>query len=125
MDITDGLGQSLTELSEASQIGFDIDVEALPLHPLTWEVSKAIGVDPYEIAFGIGLDLELLVTFKADRLREAESVGLTAFGSARAGFTQVRAGGRPAQAGVPGRGWEHFGGDASDFVARAHRPETS
>jgi thiamine-monophosphate kinase len=117
MDITDGLGQSLKELGEASDVGFEIDAKSVPVDPLAVEVSKALSLDLDELVFGIGLDLELLVTVPRDRVGDARGCGLTTFGHVRAerGITVDRDG---HVTGIPGRGWEHFGGDVREYVSK-------
>jgi thiamine-monophosphate kinase len=116
MDITDGLGQSLRELAEASGVCLEIDADAVPVHPLAESLSASVGLDPYEVAFGIGLDLELLLAVSsADAARE---LGLIPFGrvSEGSGIRFTRDG--TSIEGVPGAGWEHFGGDARHRIAR-------
>jgi thiamine-monophosphate kinase len=118
MDITDGLGQSLAEIGEASGIGFEIDAASVPVHSLATAVAEAMGLDPYELAFSIGLDLELLVTVSPDHVDDARRCGLIPFGSVHAGRTiEFERVGHPTS-GLPGRGWEHFSGNVRDFVAR-------
>ena len=64
MDITDGVGQSIRELSEASNLNFEISSHLLPVHPATKIISEFLGVDDAQVIFGIGLDLQLIGTIK-------------------------------------------------------------
>ena len=116
MDITDGLGQSLRELSEASDIGFQISAESIPINPLALTVSDALNLDLYELVFGIGLDLELLVTIGSDGVDDARDCGVMAFGEVQVEKKIVieRNG---TKTGVPGRGWEHFGGNVREYLS--------
>jgi thiamine-monophosphate kinase len=117
MDVTDGLGQSLAEIAEASGVGLDIDADAVPIHPLALEVCDAMGLDRFDVAFGIGLDLKLLVTIAAGEEDRATERGLIPFGRAREapGLSFHRDG--RSEVRLPGRGWQHFGGDARSHIA--------
>lgn len=62
MDISDGLGQSLIELSQESNIGIEIDWASIPIPPPVASVADLLSIDPQQIIFGPGLDLELVGT---------------------------------------------------------------
>jgi thiamine-monophosphate kinase len=111
MDITDGLGQSLTEFASASSCGLRIAQDQVPLHPGVLPVADLLDVDPFSIAFGIGLDLELLVAFSDETLEASQA---HVIGEAVAGE-----GVRAADTGdsLPGRRWEHFAAEAQNMVA--------
>jgi thiamine-monophosphate kinase len=122
MDVTDGLGQSLTEIGEASGVGFDIVASSVPVHPLAIAVAEAMDLDPYDLAFSIGLDLEMLVTVSSGHVDAARDCGLIPFGSVNAGRAIKFQRSGHAESGLPGRGWEHFSGSARDFIARTRSP---
>ena len=69
IDITDGVGQSLREIAEASSVVMKVDFDTLPVHPVTRKVASMIGCDLERIVFGIGLDLELLGTMRGRKRR--------------------------------------------------------
>jgi thiamine-monophosphate kinase len=117
MDITDGVGQSLRELAEASDVHLGVDVNSLPLHPSTEAVAKFLNRPIEHLVFGIGLDLELMGTY-----REATPLpsGLTAIGrveGAGQGVT-LKYGSRSEPLLVPG--WQHFSGSAMEIARQLY-----
>ena len=53
MDLSDGLGSDLPRLAQASQVGFRLDRDRLPLNPkVTWKQACADGED-YELLFTV------------------------------------------------------------------------
>ena len=64
MDNTDGIGQSLTELSEASKCAFVVHGSALQIPPVVESVSQIIGVRPFEFVFNGGADFSLVGTIR-------------------------------------------------------------
>ena len=79
-----------------------------------------MGLDPYDLAFGVGLELELLVTVPAEDVEELRSHGPIPFGSVHAAtatgvFHRDGAALYPA---LPGKRWESTSGDPRDFVVR-------
>lgn len=68
MDNTDGIGQSLSELSKINTLAYVLDEEKLPIHPITYKVSKFLNVSPIEIAIGPGADFQLIGTVNNKQL---------------------------------------------------------
>lgn len=66
MDNTDGTGQSLSELSEASKCAFVVDFAALQIPDVLLMVSKMVGVPPLEFAFNGGADFSLVGTIRGE-----------------------------------------------------------
>ncbi|MFF4506530.1 thiamine-monophosphate kinase [Streptomyces sp. NPDC001401] len=66
MDQTDGLGQTLWELAEASDVRFDIDPTAMHIPDAVLHVARAAGVDACQLALGPGHDFSLVGTLRAD-----------------------------------------------------------
>jgi thiamine-monophosphate kinase len=62
MDNTDGLGQTLAELAEASGTAFVVERARLHLPSLVSKVAAALGRDPVEFALGPGADFSLVGT---------------------------------------------------------------
>ena len=62
MDNTDGIGQSLSELSGINDLAFIVHSELLPIHDITKKVSDFLKVSPVDIALGAGADFQLLGT---------------------------------------------------------------
>jgi thiamine-monophosphate kinase len=114
IDVSDGLGDSLRELGRESQQSFEVDADLIPLHPMVVEVSELIQVDPLEIAFGIGLDLQLLYTANGPTyVPDSTAIGSVIEQSAG---HRLQAHGRTVP--IPGRGYQHLVKDATDFVVR-------
>jgi thiamine-monophosphate kinase len=120
MDITDGLGQTLSEFADASGMGIDVVESHIPIDDTVAEVSEITGTPLMDIAFGIGLDLELLLTLSPAAGLPEEAGGLTLIGEvveSHHGVRVLRGDGRPSP--LPGRGWQHFQGDPEDLIAGA------
>jgi thiamine-monophosphate kinase len=72
MDISDGLAISLHQLSEANNVGFEIEWEKIPISEETKEICEKTGVSPEELALYFGGDYEVLVTIKPDKFTMAQ-----------------------------------------------------
>ena len=121
MDSSDGLARSLHQLAEASDVGFSVDRDALPVHPAVAETSGEttdasgegpIGgsgdeaIDRFEMAVHFGEDFELVCTVPSeavDRLRDTCPAGLTRVGTVTEPEAGVTADGDP----LPDRGYTH------------------
>jgi len=64
MDNTDGIGQSLSELSDASKCAFVINGIMLQIPSVVENVSKIIGVRPFDFIFDGGADFSLVGTIR-------------------------------------------------------------
>lgn len=64
MDNTDGIGQSLLELSEINVLRFVLCTEGLPIHPITKKVSDFLGRSVIDMALGAGADFQLVGTIE-------------------------------------------------------------
>jgi len=118
MDMTDGLGQSLKEISEASKVRIRIDVSALPMNPVVVKIAEFLKCKPEKIVFGIGLDLELLGTTSAKSAHLAN--GLFHFGEIVEGEPDVEVNYGPSLGPVPVSGWQHFTGSAMEKVQQMY-----
>jgi thiamine-monophosphate kinase len=61
MDISDGLSTDLRRMCVASDVGAQIQAEAIPIAPVAWTLAAALGTDALGYALGGGEDFELLV----------------------------------------------------------------
>jgi thiamine-monophosphate kinase len=105
MDSSDGLARSLHQLAEASDCGFSIAWDRLPVHRAVEELA-ADATDRREMATYFGEDFELVFTVPPEELsavRDASPVEVTEIGSVTAGG--VVADGDP----LPDRGYTHGG----------------
>jgi len=66
MDNTDGIGQSLSELSEASKCAFVVCSSALQIPSVVENVSRIIGVRPFDFIFNGGADFSLVGTIRGE-----------------------------------------------------------
>jgi len=73
MDNTDGIGQSLSELSEASKVAFVIQQSALRIPDVVEMVSREAGIEPLSIVFNGGADFSLVGTLTGDWTSERAS----------------------------------------------------
>ncbi|KAB1197964.1 MULTISPECIES: thiamine-phosphate kinase [Haloferax] len=107
MDSSDGLARSVHQLAEASDCGFELDWDALPVHDAV-ETVATDDTDHRDLAAYFGEDFELVFTISEDELDAARAeidVPLTVVGRATTG-SEVVADGEA----VPDRGYTH-GGD--------------
>jgi len=111
IDSSDGLAWSLHELSEASNVGFNI--ENVPLAPEVIEFAKANDLDPLELGLYGGEEYELVFTVKPELWSKVEkatrNVGatLTRIGKAtKEKRLELRLNGETRT--IERRGWEHF-----------------
>ncbi|MFC7227900.1 thiamine-phosphate kinase [Salinirubellus salinus] len=82
MDSSDGLARSLHQLAEASDVGFAVEYDALPVDDGVRAVARD-AVDERALATTFGEDYELVVTLPEEALeatREAVDCGLTRVG---------------------------------------------
>ena len=116
IDLSDGLAADVRRLCEASGVGVEIDLRALPLSKPLRAYAAAVRRDPVDYALGGGEDFELLFTVpptgldRTLRLATAE-VPITAIGwvlPRRAGLRMIDASG--ARRPLPAVGYEHFKG---------------
>ncbi|WP_411967422.1 thiamine-phosphate kinase [Haloferax sp. YSSS75] len=107
MDSSDGLARSVHQLAEASDCGFELDWDALPVHDAVGDVATDDD-DARDLSAYFGEDFELVFTVpeaELDAVRDEVDVPLTVVGRATAG-SEVVADGEA----VPDRGYTH-GGD--------------
>jgi thiamine-monophosphate kinase len=64
MDNTDGIGQSLFELAEASRCALIVDHTSLRVPDVVRAVSELANADPLELLFGAGADFSLVGTLR-------------------------------------------------------------
>lgn len=89
MDNTDGVGQSLSELSEASKCAFVVNGSALWIPAVVESVSHILGERPIDFAFNGGADFSLVGTLRGNWSSERAT---NAFGHPLEIIGQVEAG---------------------------------
>src|SRR5690606_6159043 len=62
IDISDGLASELLHISKASEVGFALHEDKLPIHQQTYETAEALHLSPTLCALHGGEDYELLFT---------------------------------------------------------------
>ena len=118
MDNTDGIGQSLSELAEASGVSFELDESRLTIPQLVIRVCAAAGKLPLELVFDGGADFSLVGTllgeWTSDDAARAFGAPLQIIGRVEAGtgvWLQIDENRQP----LSFRGWNYFlaGGSSS------------
>jgi thiamine-monophosphate kinase len=114
IDLSDGLADGVARLPEASGVGYELQAQALPIHPETVAAAVGLGHDPVREALAGGDDYELLFTVSSKRQgalrgvqRQIGDLPLTRIGTVTKapGLTVVHADGRREP--IAG-GYEHF-----------------
>jgi len=114
IDLSDGLADGVARLADASGLGFELQAQALPIHPDTVAAAVGLGHDPVREALAGGDDYELLFTASPKRRgalrgvqRQIGDLRLTRIGTVTKapGLTVVHADGRREP--LTG-GYEHF-----------------
>ena len=111
MDNTDGIGQSLSELGEASSMSLVVDEALLTIPKLVARVASMRNKEPREFLFNGGADFSLIGTLKGHwdqgdaRVRFGESIEII-------GRVEEGSGVRLLQSGklrdLPFKGWNYF-----------------
>jgi thiamine-monophosphate kinase len=70
MDNTDGIGQSLLELSTESKVAFVLDGDSLIIPPIVQKIADGLGAESIHLAFSAGADFSLVGTTGDRRLFE-------------------------------------------------------
>jgi thiamine-monophosphate kinase len=79
MDVSDGLGKSVYELSSASKVGFEVWADKLPLLDATRRVGKD-HAELLDMAICFGGEFELLFTVDPDTVDKIKGVNFTVIG---------------------------------------------
>jgi thiamine-monophosphate kinase len=81
MDVSDGLGKSVYELSTSSQVGFLVDADKLPIREEAKKLAKT-REELLDMAICFGGEFELLFTVSPDGIDQLEGVDFTVIGKA-------------------------------------------
>ena len=76
MDISDGLLIDLHRLCEESEVGAEIYIDKIPMHPEVVKVAKLFHIDPIKIILSGGEDYELLVVSDKVELKETDLISI-------------------------------------------------
>jgi thiamine-monophosphate kinase len=83
LDVSDGLAADLGHLCAASNVGAELNADAIPVDPAAEAVAAALGRDALQLALEGGEDYELLFTVAPDRLEQALAAVVEAGGVTR------------------------------------------
>lgn len=104
MDNSDGLALSVSDLSEVSGVGFQVQEESIPLAPGIEDVSSK--KEAVEMVLRAGGDFELIFTVRPDRIEDArKACHLTVIGSAISEGLWIESGGEKRR--LRPEGYEH------------------
>jgi thiamine-monophosphate kinase len=109
MDSSDGLARSLHQLGTASDCGFAIDADAVPVHDAVEELAHD-AADRRSMGLYFGEDFELVFTVPEaalDQVREVSPVPVTDVGSVTSPDDGITIDGER----LPDRGYDHGDGD--------------
>jgi thiamine-monophosphate kinase len=124
MDNTDGVGQSLRELSEASGCAFIIQAPALQLVPAIVQVSKAVSLSPMDFIFNGGADFSLVGTIRgqwsSERATETLGHPVQIIGNVEPGEGVWLDDG--VRTPLTFRGWNYFDSAAPTVIGTAQLP---
>ncbi len=81
MDISDGIASDLRHIMKASQVGAEVDINALPISDSLKSLSKVLKKSEFEIAACGGEDYELLFTVDADHFDDFNREYIAFFGT--------------------------------------------
>ncbi|GAB3422913.1 thiamine-phosphate kinase [Haloparvum alkalitolerans] len=107
MDSSDGLARSLHQIAAASDVGFAVDRERVPVHSAVEEVASD-ATERFELAAHFGEDFELVFTAPEralDAIRERSPTRIARIGTVEPAEAGVTADGEP----LPDRGYTHGG----------------
>lgn len=111
IDVSDGVAQDAGHLAEASNLGVDIDPDALPVAPALEEYRQALGIAPRDLILAGGEDYELAVAIDGaaceSLIREFQAVFATPI-TAVGRFVESPKGIRIAGATPATLGFDHF-----------------
>ena len=62
MDNTDGIYQSLHEIGLLNRVGILLDVDSIPIHPISYKVAEFLEIDVFDLIFNAGADFKLIGT---------------------------------------------------------------
>jgi thiamine-monophosphate kinase len=71
-DVSDGLKQTVEQMSEASGVNFIVYEEGLPIHPITKRVASYLNIDPTHLAMSNSVDFQLLFTINSRNLSKCK-----------------------------------------------------
>lgn len=114
MDISDGLASSLYQLSELNEVGFEIELDKVPVAPVALKVSERLTIPIQELALYFGGEYELIVTLNPElannaieALQKQCNTNLTIIGKVISDQeNRLFIDGKPEN--IENRGYEHF-----------------
>src|SRR5262249_4129363 len=96
-------------------VGATVDLAKVPVAPELTDLSRALSIDPLELALSGGEDYELLATVRPGALDEAAAkvrdrfgTAVTEIGEIRSGTAMVAVDAGGSERPLQPRGWDHF-----------------
>ena len=117
IDLSDGLASDLAHLCDASDVGFEIELESLPASEALGRAAGRLGLPAWKWILHGGEDYELLCTAAPERVQAMRQAvaGTCGLPLTEIGVVLPAAGGRwlrrrGRRRPVTGRGWQHWAG---------------
>ena len=76
IDVSDGLAGDIIHICDESNLGVEIDGDAIPLFETAMEIAARLGHDPLDYALSGGEDFELLFTFSKSKTDLIQKTGV-------------------------------------------------
>jgi thiamine-monophosphate kinase len=105
MDVSDGLGKSVYELSQASNVGFVVEADRLPIMDAVKRVAKD-RAELLDMAICFGGEFELLFTVDPATVDQIKGVGFTVIGKVVESGLTLDDGGKTSE--IKCKGYEHL-----------------
>lgn len=105
MDISDGLLIDLHRLCEENELGAEIYLQKIPIHPAVLRIAEYLNIDPMRLILSGGEDYELLVISNQDDITELGLIPIGKIVKGR-GIYLID----PSKGKIPTKpeGWQHF-----------------
>lgn len=81
IDLSDGLGEAMQRLLDASEVGAEIEASYIPVASFARIVAHEMGVPPWTFAFALGGDFQFIVTAPARHRERIRKLGFQHIGT--------------------------------------------
>ena len=115
IDVSDGIASEIFHLGNASNVGFEIYENKLPIDPQTLQVAQDFNLNPTVVALNGGEDYELLMTISQDhfeKIKNNPDLSIIGYATEHSGkHNLITNAGNTF--GIRAQGWDHFENNTS------------